>query len=45
MAEKASCSIEASYLTRMRLLSSPLGRSERAWEVELEGSRFAAMTV
>ena len=45
MAEKASCSMEASYLMTMRVVSLPLGREERAWEVGLEGSRFRAMTV
>lgn len=45
MAEKASCSMEASYLMTIRVVSLPLGREERAWELGLEGSRFRAMTV
>ena len=42
---KASCSMLASYLTRIKLLPEPFGREESAWEVWWVGSRVAAMTV
>jgi hypothetical protein len=40
-----SVSDRLSILTRMRVLSLPVGREDRLWDVDFEGSRTAAMTV